>query len=210
MPEPSTLVAFGGVALLLAIVPGPAVLYIVGQSIGHGHRAGFMSAMGVATGGLVHVTAAVVGLSAVLASSATAFSIVKYLGAAYLVWLGLRKILGRDDDPVLDVPARPLRKTYSDGVVVNVLNPKTALFFFAGIPAFVDQSAGSPTLQMAVLGGIFVVVAFASDSLWAFASGRAAEWLKSHRRFAKIDRWAAGTIFIGLGVAAAVAHPSTD
>ena len=208
MPEPSTLVVFAGLALLLAIVPGPAVLYIVGQSVAHGRGAGFVSALGVGTGGMLHIAAAVAGLSALLVSSATAFTVVKYLGAAYLVWLGLRKLLGRDRQELEGVPRRPLGRTFREGVVVNVLNPKTALFFYSLLPQFVNPDGANPQLQMLALGAVFVVIAFATDSMWALVSGTAAEWLRSRRRFANIDRYGAGTIFVGLGVSSALAHPA--
>lgn len=208
MPDPSTLLVFTGVALLLAVVPGPAVLYIAGQSVAHGRGAGFVSALGVGTGGMLHIAAAVAGLSALLVSSATAFTVVKYLGAAYLIWLGLRKLLGRDDQELAALPRRPLARTFREGVIVNVLNPKTALFFYSLLPQFVDPHGANAQLQMLALGAIFVAIAFATDSLWALVSGTAAGWLRGRRRFAKIDRYGAGTIFAGLGVSSALAHPA--
>ena len=208
MPEPSTLFVFAGVALLLAVVPGPAVLYIVGQSVAHGRGAGFVSALGVGTGGMIHIAAAVVGLSALLVSSAAAFNVVKYLGAAYLVWLGVRKLLGRDEQELEGVPRRPLARTFREGVVVNVLNPKTALFFYSLLPQFVNPEGANAQVQMLALGAIFVVIAFTTDSLWALVSGSAADWLRGRRRFAKIDRYGAGTIFVGLGISSALAHPA--
>src|SRR5206468_4683719 len=124
----------------LAVVPGPAVTYIVTQSVDKGRRAGLVSALGVATGGLVHVAAATAGLSALIASSATAFTTVKLIGAVYLVYVGVRRIISKDDDDeVQTAPARH-RDLYVQGAVVNVFNPKTALFFLAFLPQFVDQS----------------------------------------------------------------------
>ena len=208
MPDPGTLLVFAGVALLLAVVPGPAVLYIVGQSVAHGRGAGFVSALGVGTGGMLHIAVAVAGLSALLVSSATAFTVVKYLGAAYLVWLGIRKLTGRDEQDLQGVPRRPLAQTFREGVIVNVLNPKTALFFYSLLPQFVDPHGADAQLQMLALGAVFVVIAFVSDSLWALVSGTVAEWLRSRKRFAKIDRYGAGAIFVGLGVSSALAHPA--
>ncbi len=140
VPEPTTLLLFTAAAMALIVVPGPAVLYIVGQSVDGGRRAGLVSALGIATGGLVHVLAAAIGLSAFVLSSATAFSVVKYAGAAYLVVLGIRRLLERDEARV-ELRERGLRRIYGQGVVVNVLNPKTALFFFAFLPQFVDVAS---------------------------------------------------------------------
>src|SRR3954466_5708398 len=141
MPGASTIALFALASLALAVVPGPAVTYIVAQSVDKGRRAGLASAAGVATGGLVHVAAAVIGLSALIASSAEAFTAVKLVGAAYLIATGIRRILSKDDEPGAEAPAVPLSRIYRQGVVVNVLNPKTALFFLAFLPQFVDRDA---------------------------------------------------------------------
>ena len=159
MPSLGTLALFSVAAIALAVVPGPAVTYIVTQSIDKGRRAGVVSALGVASGGLVHVTAATIGLSALIASSATAFTVVKLVGAVYLIVVGIRRILARDDEAEAEILQAPLQKLYIQGLVVNVLNPKTALFFLAFLPQFVDPDTGSVTLQVAVLGCLFVVIA---------------------------------------------------
>ena len=172
IPDPGTLAVFALASLALAVVPGPAVLYIVAQSVHGGRRAGVVSALGVATGGMFHVLAAVVGLSAVLAASAEAFTVVKILGAAYLIWLGIRTLLSADDR-IGGRGAEPtLASTYGRGVVVNVLNPKTALFFLAFLPQFVDPSRVDRG-QLAVLGAVFVAIALASDLVWALVAGTA-------------------------------------
>jgi threonine/homoserine/homoserine lactone efflux protein len=205
VPSTSTLLLFAAAATALIVVPGPAVLYIVAQSIDQGRLAGFVSALGVAVGGLVHVTAATVGLSALLLSSATAFTVVKLAGAAYLIGLGLHALLIRKDAPERAAPrARRLRRLFSQGVVVNVLNPKTALFFFAFLPQFVDPAAGSTALQLAVLGLLFVAIAVVSDSLWAVAAGTASAWLKGNRGFLAVQRYVSGTIFLALGAVTAL------
>jgi len=206
MPAGGTLALFALAALALIVVPGPAVLYVVAQSIDRGRLAGFVSALGVAVGGLVHVTAAAVGLSAVLVSSATAFSVVKLVGAAYLVGLGLFTLLRRREDaPDAPAPVRRLRRTFGQGVVVNVLNPKTALFFLAFLPQFVDRDAGSVAVQILVLGLLFVVLAVVSDGLWALAAGTASERLRGNRRFLAVQRWVSGSVFVALGTLTAVA-----
>ena len=189
------------------MVPGPAVLYIVAQSVHGGRRAGVVSAFGVSTGGMFHVLAAVVGLSAVLAASAEAFTVVKLVGAAYLVWLGIRAILSRDDR-IGGRGAEPtLSRTYRRGVVVNVLNPKTALFFVAFLPQFVDPD-GSTRGQLAVLGLMFVLIALATDLVWALVAGTAGAVLRRSRTFLRIQRYVSGTIFVGLGALAATAGRS--
>ena len=200
MPDPTTLLLFTAAAMALIVVPGPAVLYIVGQSVDGGRRAGLFSALGIATGGLVHVLAAAIGLSAFVLSSATAFSVVKYAGAAYLVFLGIRRLLERDEARV-ELRERGLRRIYGQGVVVNVLNPKTALFFFAFLPQFVDVAAGHVTLQLVIFGLLFVVLALLSDSAWALIAGTGAGWLREHL---SLQRWVSGGVFIGLGLATAV------
>jgi threonine/homoserine/homoserine lactone efflux protein len=206
VPDASTLLLFSAAAMALIVVPGPAVLYIVAQSIDRGRLAGIVSALGVATGGLVHVTAAAVGLSSLLVSSATAFNVVKYAGAAYLVGLGLWTLLRRREQPSVEVPKeRKLSRRYWQGVVVNILNPKTALFFFAFLPQFVDPEKGSAALQIGVLGLVFVVLAVASDSVWALAAGTASERLRGNRRFLGVQRYVSGSVFVGLGALTAVA-----
>jgi threonine/homoserine/homoserine lactone efflux protein len=202
VPGPSTLAVFALAAFLLAVVPGPAVLYIVAQAVDQGRRAGFASALGVATGGLVHVTAAVVGLSSLLASSATAFEAVKLVGAVYLVYLGARRLLTKAGPIALQREHRPLRELFRRGVVVNVLNPKTALFFLAFLPQFVDTHAGHAWLQVGFLGVLFVAIAVLSDAAYAVAAGTAAEALRG-RTFQQVQRWVSGSVFVGLGLAAA-------
>ena len=206
MPDPATLLVFGAAALALIVVPGPAVLYIVSQSIDRGRLAGFVSALGIAVGALVHVCAAAVGLSSILVSSATAFNVVKYAGAAYLICMGLWTILRRRDDRPASAPSeRRLRRRFGQGVIVNVLNPKTALFFFAFLPQFVDPEQGAAALQIAVLGLVFVVIAVISDSVWALAAGTASERLRGNRRFLSVQRYVSGSVFVGLGALTAAA-----
>jgi threonine/homoserine/homoserine lactone efflux protein len=210
VPSSSTLLLFTAAATALIVVPGPAVLYIVAQSIDQGRLAGFVSALGVAIGGLVHVTAAAIGLSALLLSSATAFTVVKLAGAAYLVALGLHALLLRKDTRErAALRVRRLRRVFGQGAVVNILNPKTALFFFAFLPQFVDPEAGSTALQLAVLGLLFVAIAVVSDSLWALAAGSASAWLKGNRGYLAVQRYVSGTIFVGLGAVTALARRSS-
>ena len=144
MPTATTLLTFSAAALVVLLLPGPAVMYIVARSTAGGPRAGLASVAGIHVGTLVHIVAAMAGLSAVLATSATAFTVVKLLGAAYLIWLGLRVLWDLRRASPAEAAAtspRPLRRVFVDGIVVNVLNPKTAVFFLSFVPQFVDPNA---------------------------------------------------------------------
>jgi threonine/homoserine/homoserine lactone efflux protein len=215
MPSPGTLLVFVGVVAAFAAVPGPAVLYIVTRSVDQGRRAGLASALGIATGGVVHVAAAALGLSVILARSATAFSVVKVAGGCYLIWLGLRRLLARRETPAVDEVVAPdpspLRRIYGQGVVVNVLNPKTALFFLAFLPQFVETSNGPAALQVFVLGAVFIAVALASDSTYAVVASAVADRLRRRRRTTQRVERVSGAVYIGLGVLALTSHkPSTS
>ena len=153
MPDPPAIGVYVFAALALLIVPGPSVLYIVTRSIDQGQRAGLVSVLGIHVGTLVHIFAAAAGLSALVLASATAFSAVKYAGAVYLIELGLWTLLSRRAEPDVALGGeRNLRRAFSQGVIVNVLNPKTALFFLAFLPQFVDPNAPHPAVQIAFSG----------------------------------------------------------
>jgi threonine/homoserine/homoserine lactone efflux protein len=205
MPDAATLALFSLAALALIVVPGPAVLYIVARGVDQGRRADVVSALGIAAGSAVHVAAATAGISALVVSSARAFELVKYAGAAYLVVLGVRRLLTRDD-VAREQPERvPLRSVFTQGVIVNVLNPKTALFFLAFLPQFVDPDAGSVALQTTILGVTFAVLALASDSLYGLAAGSLGGALRRSTGFLRAQRYVSGSVFVGLGLATAVA-----
>lgn len=194
---------FLGAALILLITPGPAVLYIVARSLDQGRVAGFVSVLSIEAGNFVHVLAATLGLSAILVSSALAFSVVKYLGAAYLIYLGVRRLFSSE------TALRPktfqrqsLWRIFRQGVLVAILNPKTALFFFAFLPQFVDSSQGPVTLQLLTLGCLFVVMAIVTDGLYALLAGTAGQWLKGSRSFLRFERYVVGCVYIGLGLTA--------
>jgi threonine/homoserine/homoserine lactone efflux protein len=204
--EPGRLVLFVAAALVLLVVPGPAVLYVVTRSVHQGRRAGLASVLGIHTGTLVHIAAATAGLSALILSSAVAFTTVKIAGAAYLVGLGLWTLFSGHAEG--DIPVggdRRLRRVYTHGIVVNVLNPKTALFFLAFLPQFVDPTAPHPALQIAFLGVLFGGLGLVTDSLWAIAAATAGGLIRGSRRFLRAQRYVAGSVFIGLGVATALA-----
>lgn len=206
MPSGSTIALFSLAAIALAVVPGPAVTYIVTQSVDKGRRAGLFCALGVASGGVVHVAAATVGLSALIASSATAFTAVKLVGAAYLIVVGVRRILTREPEETVAVAPADVRQLYVQGVIVNVLNPKTALFFLAFLPQFVDPDRGSVTVQVALLGTIFATIALASDASYALLADALAGRVRRTGAGARLRRYGTGGIFVALGVSAAIAR----
>jgi threonine/homoserine/homoserine lactone efflux protein len=206
MPSLSHLPLFVFASAVLLLTPGPAVLYIVARSVDQGRRAGLVSVCSIEVGNFMHVLAATLGLSALLLSSALAFSVVKYLGAAYLIYLGLRTLCTREAAHApADGQPQSLRRIFSQGVVVAALNPKTALFFVAFLPQFVDPARGAIAGQMLVLGCIFVMLAVVSDSLYALLAGTAGRWLKGSRTVRRIERYLVGGVYIGLGVTAALA-----
>ncbi|CAN5370749.1 LysE family translocator [soil metagenome] len=202
-PDPASLWLFCLAALALLAIPGPAVLYIVAQSAEQGPRVGLASVAGVHLGTLVHVAAAAVGLSALILASEVAFNVVKYAGAAYLVALGIRKLLERDRDATVERRREPLRQAFWRGAVVNVLNPKTALFFLAFLPQFVNAGRGGVWSQVIVFGLVFVGLGSITDSLYALAAGTVARALRRKR---KLLRYGSGTVFIGLGAVAALTN----
>ena len=209
MPSSSTLALFAVAAVTLLVIPGPAVLYIVTRSVDQGRAAGLASVCGVHVGTLVHVAAAALGLSALLVSSATAYHAVRWLGAAYLIWLGIRRLLAHDEPsgPVKDRHAsrRGLGRIFAQGVVVNVLNPKTALFFLAFLPQFVDVSRGSVPFQVLVFGVAFVLLGLVSDGAYALLASTGAGWLRRRPRVARTSRLVSGGVLISLGLTTALA-----
>jgi len=201
----STLVVFLLAALALLLIPGPAVLYIVARGIQQGRAAGVVSALGVGAGGFVHVLAATAGLSALLLSSALAFSAVKYLGAAYLLILGIRTLLSAGSGhEVKTAPPARLRRIFLQGAIVNALNPKVALFFFAFLPQFVDPGRGNVTAQLLFFGCLYVVLGICSDSAYGLLAGTAGHWLKARPHLLRLQRIVSGSIYIGLGLTAAL------
>jgi threonine/homoserine/homoserine lactone efflux protein len=206
MPSPTTIAVFSVAALALFLVPGPSVLYVVARSVEHGRRAGFVSVLGIHAGSVVHVVAAAAGLSALIVSSAIAFSAVKYAGAAYLIWLGVRRwraggTLFRAADRQ---PAAAVGKIFRQGFVVNLLNPKTALFFLAFLPQFVDVDRGPVPAQVLVLGLVFVGLGIMSDSTYALVASTLGRWLRRSRRVARAEPIVSGSVYVGLGITAAM------
>ena len=204
MPDPKTITLFVFAALVLLLTPGPAVLYIVARSIDGGRRAGIISTLGIGVGTLFHIAAAALGVSALLVSSALAFNVVKYLGAAYLIYLGAQKLLKREAAGQLQAfKSREMTRVFRQGVLVNLLNPKTALFFFAFLPQFVDISRGPVAAQVLFFGMLLVLMGLVSDGLYALMAGTAGEWLRTNSGFLRAQRYFSGGLLITLGVAAA-------
>ena len=204
MPAAGTLAVYAGASVVITLIPGPAVLYIVTRAMDHGRRGGVASALGVNLGILVHVAFAVLGLSVVLASSAAAFNVVKYVGAGYLIYVGVRRLLDREEVPTANaVPMRSRRRLFSQGVIVSVLNPKLALFFVAFLPQFVDRAHGNVRLQLLVFGLLFEAIALITDSSYALLAGTMGRALRNRKRYARTERYVAGGIYIALGAAAA-------
>ncbi len=206
MPEPSTFLLFVAATIALLVVPGPAVIFVVTCSVTQGRAAGLVSVLGIHTGSLVHVAAAALGISALLAASATAFSVVKYLGAAYLILLGLQRLLRRrHDEERVEVPPTPPARLYRQGIVVNVLNPKTAIFFLAFLPQFANPARGPVAVQIAVLGICFILLGLVSGTTYASLSGSLSGRLRRSTGVRRhLDR-ASGVIYLGLGATAALA-----
>jgi threonine/homoserine/homoserine lactone efflux protein len=194
--------AFVLASLVLAATPGPGVVYIVTRTLAQGRRAGIASAAGVAIGNLGNAVGAALGLAALFAVSALAFEVVKYAGAAYLVWLGwraLRAPVAAAADGGAAMPPTPPARILRDGVLVSLLNPKTTLFFAAFLPQFIEP-AGSPMAQSLVLGAVFVVIAACTDVLYVFGAGLVAPRLARRPQGAPVGRWLSAAIYIALGL----------
>lgn len=208
MPTSQTLALFALASFALIVIPGPNMLYILARGIADGRRAAVVCALGVETGLLVHIGAAAVGLSAVLASSALAFNVVRYAGAAYLVYLGLRALLGRERSAADAGRRQPsLRRAFRDGLVVNTLNPKVALFFLAFLPQFVEPARGALALQVLVLGAVFTLVAVCLDMAVALGAGALGGWLRRRPGLGRRQARFSGVVYLLLGAAAALVGP---
>ncbi|HET7883813.1 MAG TPA: LysE family translocator [Acetobacteraceae bacterium] len=207
MIDGATLAAYMLVVLGLFLIPGPAVLLVLARGMTGGRGVGIATGLGIATGDLAHTIMATLGLSAVLATSALAFNLVKYVGAAYLVYLGIRAICEKSGS--LDMPAA--RRVgawlaYRQAVLAEMLNPKTALFFLAFLPQFVHPGRGSSLMQFAELGCVFVVMSAAYTSLLALGAGSLGRWLARHRGIGRWQGKIVGAIYLSLGVRLAAQH----
>jgi threonine/homoserine/homoserine lactone efflux protein len=212
MPDAAHLVAFALAAATIALIPGPGILYVLARSLGGGRDEGLRSTAGTGLGGLVHVAAAAAGLSAIIATSATAFSAVRYVGAAYLIWLGGRALFGRDREAPsaaaterVPVTSNALRQ----GVLTEALNPKTALFFLTFLPQFCQPENGPVAVQVLVLGAASVALNTLVDVAVAFAAGAISRRLRERPAMWRRQRAATGGLLIGLGAYAALAGHRT-
>lgn len=209
--ELSTIWLFVLAAATLLIIPGPAVFYIMARSINQGKKAGLVSVLGVSLGGSVHVLAGAMGVSAILMTSATAFQIVKYLGAGYLIYLGCKTLFSKSAETASDIPEAPrekLGKIFYESALVEIMNPKTALFFLAFFPQFISPAAGSVTSQFLLLGTIFIILAFISDGLYAVLAVSMRKRLVGRKASSKLMNRITGYFYIILGVFSAFASPS--
>jgi threonine/homoserine/homoserine lactone efflux protein len=207
MPSTHNIVLFMVSALALNLSPGPSILYILSRSIGQGREAGLLSVFGLATATLIHAVAMALGLSTLFLYSPLAFAVVKYLGAAYLIYLGIGALLSRGTlQPV--AAAAPLSRgaIYRQGVVTDLLNPKVALFFIAFLPQFVDPAVGSPTMQILFFGLLFHITGVPVNLMVALAGGRLAKLLARRPGWARVQNWITGTVLVGLGLRLALSE----
>ena len=207
LPDTPLLLAFVGASLVLALTPGPAVVYIVARTLAQGRASGLSSVLGVALGNLANALGAALGLAALFAVSSVAFTVVKWAGAAYLVYLGMRLWMAASpltDGAAPQVPAQSVRRVFRDGFLVALLNPKTSLFFAAFLPQFMDAHGGNPLLQTLALGGVFVAIACCTDILYVLTASLVAPRLGRAARHGVWGNRLAGTSFIGLGVLTAM------
>lgn len=208
MPDFNSLVSFAIASVALLVIPGPAVIYIVNRSVANGRPIGLASVLGLELGTFMHVLAATVGLSAILATSESAFNIVKYLGASYLVLVGLRTLsrqplkVESSADPISKVQA------FRQGFIINTLNPKIALFFLSFLPQFIDPDKSSNALQSLMLGAVFVACGFITDGIYALTASSLRETLVKGKALPFIQRYVAGVVFVLLGIVAGSAKIS--
>ena len=207
MIDPTQFALFVGAALVLAVTPGPGIFYVAARTLAGGRAEGVASSFGTGLGGLVHVAAGALGVSAIVLASAELFTVLKLLGAGYLVWLGVRAVLAARRDALVlaaDAPVMGVRRAFREGVAVEALNPKTAAFFLAFIPQFVDPAA-NVALQFVVLGVVSVALNTAADVVVAFLAGRLRDGAGARPALVRRLREASGAAMVALGVGLALA-----
>jgi hypothetical protein len=197
------MIAFAIASLALLVIPGPAVLYVINRSISDGRSTALAAVAGLEIGNFMHVIAATVGLSAVIAASATAFGVVKWIGAGYLIYIGLRTLSRKPASFNQEQKSLSRRKSFTQGIVVNTFNPKVALFFLSFLPQFIDTEKGSAALQSLILGSLFVAIGLCTDGLYAFLASALRSTLLRGKSLPFVQRYVAGSVFVLLGVIAA-------
>lgn len=203
--EDYALIGFIVASLIVLLIPGPGVLYVIARSLTQGQKAGLLSVLGLSVGALVHVAAATLGLSAILLTSATAFNMVKILGAGYLIYIGLREIFKTRSNTKIDLgEIHSTHRLFIDGVIVSIFNPKIALFFIAFLPQFISPDAASLSQQILLLGLLYVALALITDSAYVFLSGYLRHWLGNRIIAGPLPQYARGLTFLGLGISTAV------
>lgn len=206
VPPLHDVVAFGIASVALLVIPGPAVIYVLNRSVADGRNAALAGVAGLEIGNFMHVIAATLGLSAIIAASATAFTTIKWAGAAYLVYVGVRTVFVAPKPPDAKSASATARKSFTQGIVVNTLNPKVALFFLSYLPQFIDPDRGSPALQSFVLGTLFVILGSMTDATYALTASALRDRLLSGRALPFVQRYVAGSVFVALGVVASTAR----
>ena len=208
MPSIDSIIAFAVASLALLVIPGPAVLYVINRSIADGRSIALAGVAGLEIGNFVHVIAATIGLSALIAASATAFGVVKWIGAGYLIFIGIRTIIRKPAAFSQEQKSLSRRKSFTQGIIVNTFNPKVALFFLSFLPQFIDENSGSAAMQSLFLGTLFVAIGLCTDGMYAILASALRNTLLRGRSLPFIQRYVAGSVFVLLGIVASTARRS--
>lgn len=208
MPSIDSMITFAIASLALLVIPGPAVLYVINRSIADGRSIALAGVAGLELGNFVHVIAATIGLSALIAASATAFGVVKWIGAGYLIFIGIRTIVRKPEAFSQEQKSLSRRKSFTQGIIVNTFNPKVALFFLSFLPQFIDEKSGSAALQSLILGTLFVAIGLCTDGMYAILASALRTTLLRGKSLPFIQRYVAGSVFVLLGIVASTARRS--
>jgi threonine/homoserine/homoserine lactone efflux protein len=208
VPDLNSLISFAVASVALLVIPGPAVIYIVNRSVANGRQIGLAAVVGLELGTFMHVLAATVGLSAILATSENAFNVVKYLGASYLILIGLRTLTRKPEAISTSASSMTQSQAFRQGFIINTLNPKIALFFLSFLPQFIDPNISSNAQQSLILGSVFVLCGFVIDGIYALTASSLREVLVKGKALPFIQQYVAGVVFVLLGAAAALAKVS--
>ena len=208
MPSIDSMITFAIASLALLVIPGPAVLYVINRSIADGRSIALAGVAGLELGNFVHVIAATIGLSALIAASATAFGVVKWIGAGYLIFIGIRTIVRKPEAFSQEQKTLSRRKSFTQGIIVNTFNPKVALFFLSFLPQFIDEKSGSAALQSLILGTLFVAIGLCTDGMYAILASALRNTLLRGKSLPFIQRYVAGSVFVLLGIVASTARRS--